>query len=143
MNGQDRSARGILATARAVAVLGASDNPDRPANYVPSYLARNGFEVYPVNPILSGETLFDRPVAATLAELQEPIDVVEVFRRSEHLPDHLPDILAMRPPPRAVWFQTGIRNDEVARDLEAAGIAVVQDRCMLAEHVRLKALEDA
>ena len=70
----------------------------------------------------------------SLTELTAPVDVVDVFRRAEALPAHVDEILAMKPLPKVVWFQSGVRNDAVARTLEAAGITVVQDRCMLADH---------
>jgi predicted CoA-binding protein len=81
--------------------------------------------------------LWGKPVRATLAELSEAVDVVNVFRRSDALGEHLADILAMRPLPKVVWLQLGIRNDGFAEQLLAAGIDVVQDRCTLAEHRRL------
>lgn len=124
----------ILRTARTVAVLGAHVEPQRPAFYVPDYLHDSGYTVLPVNGTLVGRTLWGAPVVGSLTELTVPIDVVDVFRRSEALPAHVDEILAMKPLPKVVWFQSGIRNDAVARALEAAGITVVQDRCMLADH---------
>jgi len=73
-------------------------------------------------------------VRSTLAEIDEPIDIVDVFRLGEVVPMHVPDILAMQPPPKVVWLQLGIRNDAVAEQLIAAGIHIVQDRCTLADH---------
>ena len=75
---------------------------------------------------------------STLAELTTPIDLVDVFRRPEALMAHIDDILAMQPRPKVVWFQLGIRNDEAAKRLEDVGIVVVQNKCTLAEHQRLK-----
>ena len=129
--------REILRSSRTVAVLGASPRNHRAGHYVPAYLQRHGFEIHPVNPEAEGASLFGRDVVATLADVDTPVDVVDVFRRSEHLPDHLPEILALEPLPKVVWFQQGIRHDEVADALEDAGIEVVQDRCMLADHQRL------
>lgn len=126
--------RRVLTTSRTVAVLGAHSDPTRPAWYVPDYLHSQGFEIIPVNAALVGQTLWGRPVLGSLAEIDEPVDVVDVFRRSEALPGHLDEILSMVEAPRTVWFQKGIRNDEVARQLEAKGIEVIQDRCMLADH---------
>lgn len=125
---------------RRVAVLGASVHRDKPAHYVPRYLDGAGYEIFPVNPTHAGAELFGRTVVAALSGLDgtdPPVEVVDVFRRPEHLPDHLPEILAMDPRPRLVWFQQGIRHDEVARELSDAGIDVIQDRCMLADHQRL------
>lgn len=131
--------RRILEEAQTVAVLGAHDEPFRPAFYVPDYLHQQGYRVLPVNPTKTGQRLWGATVRASLAELsaaEGPVDVVDVFRRSDAVPEHLDDILAMDPPPRVVWLQQGIRHDEVARILSEAGIAVVQDRCMLADHRR-------
>ncbi len=124
----------ILRTARTVAVLGAHYEAQRPAFYVPDYLHATGYTVLPVNGTLVGRTLWGAHVVGSLPELAVAVDVVDVFRRAEALPAHVDEILAMRPLPRVVWFQQGIRNDAVARTLEAAGITVVQDRCMLADH---------
>lgn len=124
----------VLREARVVAVLGAHRDPERPAFYVPDYLHRAGYTVLPVNVTLAGETLWGRAVAPTLDALTVGVDVVDVFRRAEALPAHVDEILAMTPRPKVVWLQSGIRHDEVARRLEAAGIRVIQDRCMLADH---------
>lgn len=130
-------ARQILETARVIAVLGAHTDPDRPAHYVPDDLHEAGYRIIPVNATLAGTTLWGEKTRATLAEIQEPIDVVDIFRRAEAIPDHLDDILAMQPLPKHVWLQLGIRNDAVAEKLRAQGIDVIQDRCMLADRRRL------
>jgi uncharacterized protein len=127
--------RTILETSPTVAVLGLHRDPFKPAHYVPQYLHAQGYRILGVNPDLAGEVWFGEPVVPTLADLREPVDLVDVFRRPSHLPAHLPDLIACRP--RVVWLQLGIRHDEVARQLEAAGIEVVQSRCTLADHQRL------
>jgi uncharacterized protein len=127
----------ILREARTVAVLGAKAQPSEPAHYVPAYLARAGYRVLPVNPTLTGTRILDAPVAPTLADLPEPVDVIDVFRRPEYLPGHAAEILALPWRPAVVWFQLGIRNDLAAERLARAGIRVVQDRCMMPEHRRL------
>jgi predicted CoA-binding protein len=127
----------IFAATRTIAVLGANDDPSKPAFYVPQYLHRMGYRVLGINPKLAGQPLHGAPVVATLAELGEAVDMVDVFRRPELLPAHLPELLAMRPRPAVVWLQLGIRHDGVAQQLRAAGIEVVQDRCTLADHRRL------
>lgn len=127
----------VLRESETVAVLGAHVNEGKAAYYVPRYLDAEDYDIYPVNPTYADKTLFDKEVVDTLAELRDPIDIVDIFRRSEHLPDHIDDILAMNPLPKVVWFQLGIRNDEVAKKLSEAGIEVIQDRCMLADHQRL------
>ncbi len=124
-----------LSAARRIAVLGAHTDPARPAHYVPEYLFRRGYTILPANPVYAGRTLWDEPVMATLGELAPPVDVVDVFRRSDQLDAHLGDVLAVQP--RLVWLQSGIRNDAFADRLDAAGIAVVQDRCLMVEHRRL------
>jgi predicted CoA-binding protein len=100
-------------------------------------LREHGYDIWPVNPAFTGVELHGRPTLATLAEISVAVDLVDVFRRSEHLPAHVDDILAMSPRPAAVWLQLGITNDAVARVLHSHGIEVVQDRCTLAEHRRL------
>ncbi len=130
--------RRVLAEARTVAVLGAHTVPSKPAYYVPDYLHGQGYRILPVNPVFAGRTMWGETVRGTLAELGEPVDVVDLFRRGELLPQHVADILAMAPRPRLVWLQLGIRNDAVAAELVAAGIEVIQDRCMLADHRQLR-----
>jgi uncharacterized protein len=127
----------ILREARSVAVLGAKEGAGEPAWYVPAYLARHGYRIRPVNPRIAGRTILGAPVVATLAELGEPADVIEIFRRPGHLPGHAAEILRLPWAPRAVWFQLGIRHDGAAERLARAGIQVVQDRCMMPEHRRL------
>jgi len=117
-----------------VAVLGADDDPSRAGFYVPACLAWQRYRVLPVNPVKVGQTLFGEPVRASLGELAEPVDVVDVFRRPDALAGHLSEVLAIRPLPTVVWLQSGISEDEFADKLVAAGIDVVQDQCMLALH---------
>jgi len=127
----------ILAESPTVAVLGAHVDEVRAGFYVPDYLHGVGYRVLPVNPRFVGRILWNVPVSARLADLDEPIDLVDVFRRADALEAHVPELLAMRPRPRVVWFQSGIRNDGAATALRGAGVQVVQDRCTLAEHRRL------
>jgi predicted CoA-binding protein len=130
--------RPILETHRTIAVLGASTDRFRAGFYVPDYMHGHGYRILPINPNHAGQVLWGEPFRGTLAELSgEAIDILDVFRLPELLPRHLPEILAMQPLPKVVWFQQGIRNDEVARELIAAGIRVAQDRCLLADHRRL------
>ena len=127
----------VLETAKTIAVVGVSANPEKPAHYVPEYLDQHGYRIIPVNSSMAGQTLFGEPVRGSLAEIGQPVDVVDMFRRAEHLEGHLEDILAMNPKPKLVWLQLGIRNDDFALKLLEAGIEVVQDRCMLADHKNL------
>jgi predicted CoA-binding protein len=129
----------ILARTRRVAVLGIKTEAQRgqPAFDVAAYLDRVGFEVVPV-PVYYPDvtTILGKPVYRRLVDIPGEIDMVDVFRRPADIEQHVDDILAKHP--RVVWLQLGIRNDAVAARLEAAGIDVVQDRCLLVEH-RLRA----
>jgi len=129
--------RRALQTCPVVAVLGATDKPNKAGYYVPEYLRGQGYRVLPVNPVKVGLTLFGEAVRGALADIEEPVDMVDVFRRSELLMGHLDDILEMDPPPRVVWLQLGVRDDVFADALRAHGIAVIQDRCTLADHRRM------
>lgn len=134
----DASLRALLAATRRIAVLGIKTQAqhDQPAFYVPAYLADAGFDIVPV-PVYYPEVseILGQPVVRSLTAIEGPVDLVNVFRRPADVAAHLDDLLALRP--RAVWLQSGIRNDEVARSLLAAGIDVVQDRCLMVEHRRL------
>ena len=133
----DARIREILTASPTIAVLGIHEEPEKAAFYVPEYLHDEGYRIVGVNPVFAGRELFGVPVRATLAEIDEPIDLVDVFRRPQDIPGHVEDILAMKPRPKVVWFQLGIKNDDAAKILEAAGITVVQNRCTLADHQRL------
>ncbi|WP_034386853.1 CoA-binding protein [Deinococcus sp. YIM 77859] len=126
----------VLTGSKVVAVVGFHPDPMKPAHYVPEYLHRQGYTIIPVNPALAarGQSFFGHRAVSTLAEIGTPVDVVEVFRRSDRVRDHLADILNMNPLPKVVWLQLGIRDDATARTLTEHGIDVIQDRCMLADH---------
>src|SRR5256885_7621635 len=106
----DARLREILTTSPTVAVLGVHREPEKAAYYVPEYLHDEGYRIIGVNPRFRGELLFGEPVRDTLAEIVEPVDLVDVFRRSTAIPAHVEDILAMKPRPRVVWFQLGVTN---------------------------------
>lgn len=129
--------RQILLATKRVAVLGIRSEKDgsRPAFYVPHYLVSAGLQVIPV-PVhdLKVDKILGQQVFRRLTDIPGEVDLVDVFRRSEDILTHLDDLLAKRP--RAVWFQSGIRNDEVAESLAHAGIKVVQDRCLMVDHRR-------
>lgn len=126
----------VLTENRVIAVIGFHHDPMKPAHYVPEYLYRQGYTIIPVNPALAarGESFFGHRAVSTLAEIGTPVDVVEIFRRSDKVGQHLADILSMSPLPRVVWMQQGIRDEATARALTERGIDVIQDRCMLADH---------
>lgn len=133
----DEGVRRVVQRSRRVAVLGIKTEAQagQPAFYVPQYLARAGVEVVPV-PVYYPEVteILGRKVFRRLAEVPGELDLVDVFRRPQDIPAHLEDLLAKRP--RAVWFQSGIRNDAAAEQLAKAGIDVVQDRCLMVDHRR-------
>jgi predicted CoA-binding protein len=127
----------IIRNTRRVAVLGIKTEAQsgQPAFYVPEYLHRAGVDVVPVPVYYPDVTqILGKKVYRNLADIPGEIDLVDVFRRSQDVPPHVDDILAAKP--KAVWLQSGIRNDEAARRLAEAGIKVVQDRCLMVEHRR-------
>jgi uncharacterized protein len=131
----DEGVRQLLAETRRVAVLGmrTEDYSYKPAFYVPHYLISAGLEVIPV-PVHhpEAERILGQKSYQKLVDVPGEIDLVDVFRRSQDIPGHLEDMLAKRP--KAVWFQSGIRNNEVAEQLARAGIKVVQDRCLMVDY---------
>jgi uncharacterized protein len=127
-----------LEATKRIAVIGVSASPEKPAHYVPEYMLENGYEIVPVNASLAGQDLLGQTVCSSLSEIEGAVDMVDMFRRSEHLDGHLEDILALNPRPKFVWLQLGIRNDEFAAQLEAVGIEVIQDRCLMADHHNLR-----
>ena len=132
--------REVLVATRRVAVLGirSEQHASRPAFYVPQYLASAGLQIIPV-PVYDADVqqILGQKVFRRLTDIPDKVDLVDVFRRSEDIPGHVDDLLAKRP--KAVWFQSGIRNDEVAERLARAGIKVVQDRCLMVDYRRYEA----
>jgi predicted CoA-binding protein len=135
----DAELAAILAETKRIAVLGIKTEAQagQAAFYVPHYMAEAGYEIVPV-PVYYPDVfeILGEPVYRKLAEIPEPVDMVNVFRRPRDIPPHLPDILAAQP--RVVWMQLGISHDEVAEALARAGIKVVQDRCLMVDHRRLR-----
>jgi predicted CoA-binding protein len=130
----DRELKELLARTRTIAVLGIKAGEQEDAFRVPRYMQRQGFAIRPVSPKLA-EVLGERAVAS-LAALAEPVDMINVFRAPANIPAHVDEILALTHKPKSVWLQLGIAHPATAR-LEAAGIAVVEDRCLMVEHARL------
>ena len=128
----DAQVREVLAGARIIAVLGAHDQPSRPAFYVPDYLHRQGYKIIPVNPALAGQTLWGEVVRRELASIAEPVDIVDVFRRPEHCAGHVREAVAVGA--RAVWLQLGIVSAEARTIAEAAGLPYVEDACTAVVH---------
>jgi uncharacterized protein len=129
--------RGILNTVKTIAMVGVSANTSRPSYFAFKYLLERGYRVIPVNPGLAGQDLLGQRVYARLADIPEPVDMVDVFRAAPYVPDIVQQTLGMQPRPGVVWMQLGIRNDDAARLAEANGIKVVMDRCPKIEYGRL------
>jgi predicted CoA-binding protein len=129
--------RRILTTASTIAVVGASPRPGRASRDIVGYLVQHGYRVIPINPAYAGETIFGQEVIARLADVAEPIDMVDIFRRTEALAGVVDETLALAPKPKVIWMQLGLRDEAAARKAEAAGLTVVMDRCIKIEHGRL------
>jgi uncharacterized protein len=127
--------REILETSKTIAVVGASTDPWRPSFGIARYLAAAGYRVLPVNPTAMGQSLDGEPFRASLRDIAEPVDLVNVFRRPEFVRDVVEDAIAIGAP--AVWLQLGIRHAAAAERARAAGIRIVMDRCISVEHRRL------
>ena len=125
----------LISSTHTIAVLGIKpeSRASQPAFYVAKYMAAAGFEIIPV-PVYYPEVteILGKRVYRKLVEIPGEVDMVNVFRRTEDIPQHTADIIAKKP--KSVWFQLGIINDEVAETLAEAGIKVVQDRCLMVEH---------
>ncbi|ARE41904.1 O-acetylhomoserine sulfhydrylase [Rhodovulum sp. P5] len=135
----DEFLKKVLTDARVIAVVGVSPNPIRPSHYVARYLALRGKRVIPVNPGHAGQRLFGEEVYPDLAAIPSdvPVDMVDIFRRSDHVPPIVDDALAALPQLRTVWMQIGVRHAAAAERAEAAGVEVIQDRCPKIEYQRL------
>ncbi|TIX35970.1 MAG: CoA-binding protein [Mesorhizobium sp.] len=120
---------GILNSVKTVAMVGASPNDVRPSFFVLKYLLAKGFSVFPINPGHAGKEILGRTVYASLADVPQPVDMVDIFRGSVAVPGILDQILRLDPLPKVVWMQLGVRNDEAAARAEAAGMKVVMNRC--------------
>jgi predicted CoA-binding protein len=129
--------RSILTGVKTVAVVGASANDVRPSYFVMKYMLDKGFDVFPVNPGHAGKEILGRMTFASLADLPEPADMVDIFRASAAVPGITDQILAMDPLPKVAWMQLSVRDDESAARLEEKGIQVVMNRCPKIEYGRL------
>jgi len=133
MISSDADIRGLLANTRTIAVVGLSDNPAKASYYVSEYLQAKGYRIIPVNPAVSA--VLGEKCYPSLRDIPEPVDLVDVFRRPDAVPEIVEDAIAVRA--NAVWLQEGVVHPVAAARAEAAGLKVVMDRCVLKEHERL------
>jgi predicted CoA-binding protein len=128
---------GILNSVHTIAVVGASARDVRPSFFVTKYLIDKGYEVFPINPGHAGRELLGRPVHARLADVPEPIDMIDIFRASGGVAAIIDEALSLDPLPKVIWMQLTVRDDAAASRVEAAGIKVVMNRCPKIEYGRL------
>ena len=133
----DSYIRGILNTVKTIAMVGISPKDVRPSYFAFKYLLERGYRMIPVNPGQVGGDILGQPVYAALADIPEPIDMVDVFRAPQYALAIVQEALALKPRPQVIWMQLGVRNEEAARLAEANGLKVVMDRCPKIEYGRL------
>jgi predicted CoA-binding protein len=133
----DTFLKDILTRTNTVAIVGVSANPVRPSYFVARYLGLKGYKVIPVNPGLAGQELLGETVRGDLSEIDESVDMVDIFRRSEAVPEIVDAALAKFPDLGAIWMQIGVEHAEAAAKAEARGVDVVQNRCPKIEYQRL------
>ncbi len=131
----DADIKALLEGARTIALVGASDRPDRPSYRVMAMLQEHGYRVIPVNPQITGEHIHGEFVFRELSQIGEPIDIVDIFRRPIAAGEAVDEAIAVGA--KAVWMQLGVINDEAAARAEAAGLTVVMDRCPAIDIPRL------
>jgi predicted CoA-binding protein len=129
--------REILQSVKVIAMVGASPNDVRPSHFAMKYLLDKGYKVIPVNPGFVGETILDQLVYGDLTAVPEPIDMVDVFRNSEAALAITREALTLKPLPKVIWMQLGVRNDEAAAEAEAQGVKVIMNRCPKMEYGKL------
>ncbi|SFM43025.1 CoA-binding protein [Shimia aestuarii] len=127
----------VLRRTKVVAVVGVSMNPVRPSYYVARYMGLKGYRVIPVNPLHAGEKLFGETVVGGLAEIDAPVDMVDIFRRSEAVPPIVESALEHLPHLKTIWMQIGVEHAEAAAVAEARGVDVIMNRCPKIEYQRL------
>jgi predicted CoA-binding protein len=133
----DSYIRGILNTVKTIAMVGISPKENRPSYFVFKYLKERGYRMIPVNPGQAGQTILGQKVYATLADIPEPVDMVDIFRASEHALPIVQEALNLNPKPQVIWMQLTVRNAEAAALAEQAGLKVVMNRCPKIEYGRL------
>jgi predicted CoA-binding protein len=133
----DALLKDVLTRSKRIAVVGVSLNPVRPSYFVARYLHLKGFQVVPVNPVSAGKELFGAKVVARLADIGQPVDMVDIFRRPEAVPEIVDDALACFPQLSTIWMQIGVEHAAAAALAEARGVTVIQNRCPKIEYQRL------
>ena len=133
----DQMLRDVLERTRRIAVVGVSLNPVRPSYYVARYLGLKGYDVVPVNPLHAGEQLLGKTVVSGLAHIEGSVDMVDIFRRSEFVPEIVEEALAAFPELQTIWMQIGVSHEAAAAEAEARGVTVIQNRCPKIEYQRL------
>ena len=133
----DNYIRGILNTVKTIAMVGISPKDNRPSYFAFKYLKERGYRMIPVNPGQVGKEILGEKVYARLADIPDPVDMVDVFRGSKFVPGIVAEALAMKPRPQVIWMQLTVYNDEAAAAAEAAGLKVVMNRCPKIEYGRL------
>ncbi|WP_420011178.1 CoA-binding protein [Tateyamaria sp.] len=128
--------RDVLDRTKVIAAVGVSANPIRPSYFVARYLTLKGFRVIPVNPAYAGQDLFGETVMASLSDVDAPVDMVDIFRRSDAVPPIVDEALGTLPHLRTIWMQIGVEHAASAAKAEARGITVIQDRCPKIEYQR-------
>ena len=134
---EDDYIRGILNSVKSIAMVGASPVDVRPSYFAFKYLVLRGYDMIPLNPGHIGKSLLGRPFVASLTDIGRPVDMVEIFRSSDHIMPVVDEALKLRPLPKVIWMQLGGRDDLAAAKAEAAGIKVVMNRCPKIEYGRL------
>jgi predicted CoA-binding protein len=133
----DTYIRGILNTVKTIAMVGISPKDNRPSYFAFKYLLERGYNMIPVNPGQAGKEILGRKVYARLADVPEPIDMVDVFRAAQYAPQIVAEALSLKSRPQVIWMQLGVRNDAAAATAEAGGLKVVMNRCPKIEYGRL------
>jgi len=137
-NPSNEARKQILEESKTIAVVGLSNKPDRTSYMVSAAMQNAGYRIIPVNPVIAGETVLGEKVLSSLSEIDEQVDIVNVFRKSEDIVPVAEDTLKMKQKPRVFWMQQGISNDEAAKLVGETGIEVVNDLCIKVDHALLR-----
>ncbi|MFS0553454.1 CoA-binding protein [Brevibacillus sp. 179-C9.3 HS] len=137
-NPTNEARRQLLEDAKTIAVVGLSNKPDRTSYMVAQAMQHAGYTIIPVNPVIAGETVLGEKALASLSEIDQQVDIVNVFRRSEDMMPVAEEALKMQNKPKVFWMQQGIANEEAAKLVADQGIEVVQDMCIKVDHALLR-----